>query len=116
MVSSPNLIDVSGYEMTDRSQKLAIFAALLLACITLTSCSDNPTEDIKTTLNIFMPDTSSMNVSRFRKETAPSPNVGFASSESVRPQKLPMRPQSTRLATAAPVNAVNGLDGYPPPQ
>ena len=100
--------------MSDRFQNLVVLAALLLACATLTSCSDDPKEDIKTTLNIFMPDTSSMNVSRFRKETAPGPNLGFATSESVKPEKVPMRPQSTRLATAAPVNTIGGLDGYPP--
>lgn len=100
--------------MTPRLQNLIVVAALLLACTTLTSCTDDPKEDIKTTLNIFMPDTSSMNVNRFRKETAPGPNMGFATSESVRPEKVPMRPQSTRLANAAPPNQPNGLPGYPP--
>ena len=100
--------------MSDRFQNIVVLAALLLACATLTSCSDDPKDDIKTTLNIFMPDTSSMNVSRIRKETAPGPNLGFATSESVKPEKVPMRPQSTRLATAAPVNTIGGLDGYPP--
>lgn len=83
----------------------------MLVCFAAASCSGDPEGDIKTTLNIFMPDTSSMNVSRFRQETAPSPTVGFATAENVVPQKIPMRPQSTRLANLGPTSA---LEGYPP--
>jgi hypothetical protein len=79
------------------SVQICRLIALSMVTVSIASCTDDPKEDVKTTLKIFMPDTSSMNVSRFRKETAPDPSIKFAQADAV-PPPVVMSSQSTRLA------------------